>query len=146
MQGRAVCESINRFGFDLYGRLSREDKESNVLLSPFSIASALAMTLIGARGSTAEQLAEVLHFTDFGNEVRTELCVLRALHERLDSWRETDLRVANGLWGHQAYEFLESFREDVRAIFGGVLREVDFGSDADLVCGEVNEWVSDITN
>ena len=144
--GAAVSESINRFAIDCYGLLSKEDKESNLLLSPFSIASALAMILTGARGATAEQLANVLHFTALGDQLRAELRELRALHERFDSGEKIDLRVANGLWGHQAYEFLESYREDVRDIFGGVFRDVDFRSSAESVCREVNDWVSGVTN
>jgi serpin B len=128
---RAVSESINRFGFDFYGPLSRENSESNLLLSPFSIASALAMTLTGARGATAGQLADVRYFNELGDQLQAELRELRALHEWLDSSRDSDLRVANGLWGHTGYEFLDSFREDVMQMFGGVVRDVDFRSDAD---------------
>jgi len=144
--GRAVSECINRFGIDFYGLLSQGEKESNLLLSPFSVASALAMTLTGARGATAEQLADVLHFTELGDQLRAELRELRELHQRLDLGESSDLRTANGLWGHTGYEFLKSFREDVRDTFGGVLRDVDFDRDAESVRREVNDWVSDVTH
>jgi serpin B len=146
LPGKAASESINQFGIDFYGLLSQEDNESNLLLSPFSIASALAMTLTGARGATAEQLADALYFTELGDQLRAELRELRELHQRLDLGESSDLRTANGLWGHTGHEFLESFREDVRDIFGGVLRDVDFEREAESVRREINDWVSDVTH
>lgn len=144
--GAAVSESINQFAIECFGRLSSERIEDNLLLSPFSIASALAMILTGARGATAKQLADVLHFTEVGDRLQAELREVRALHERFDSWEMCDLRVANGLWGDDRYEFLESFREDLRDTFGGVFRDVDFRSSAESVRLEINDWVSNVTN
>jgi hypothetical protein len=51
----------NGFTFALYQRLRTE--EGNLFFSPYSISLALAMTYAGARGETAEQMAETLHFT-----------------------------------------------------------------------------------
>jgi len=144
--GAALSKSFNRFAIDAYGDLSAEDSKSNLLLSPFSIASALAMVLTGARGSTAKQLADVLHLDGLGDRLQHEYCAIRTLQERVDTCEKTDFRIANGLWGHNAYEFAESYRADVRDIFGGVIRDVDFRSDAESVRREVNDWVAQVTN
>ena len=58
---RAVVEGNNRFALDLYGRL-RSGQPGNLFFSPGSLSTALAMTYAGARGQTAEQMAQVLHF------------------------------------------------------------------------------------
>src|SRR5579875_1713983 len=59
---RAVAEDSNRFALDLYARL-RTGQADNLFFSPASLSAALAMTYAGARGQTAEQMAQVLHFT-----------------------------------------------------------------------------------
>jgi serpin B len=41
---------------------------------------------------------------------------------------------------------VESFRTDVRDVFGGVIRDADFRIDAESVRREVNDWVAQITN
>ncbi|KAM8731808.1 leukocyte elastase inhibitor-like isoform 1-T4 [Acanthopagrus schlegelii] len=52
------------FCLDLLKKLSEEDKTGNVFYSPFSISSALAMVMMGAGGNTANQMSEVLCFTE----------------------------------------------------------------------------------
>jgi serpin B len=144
--GAALSRSINRFAIDTYGKLSSDNSSSNLLLSPFSIASALALILTGARGITARQLADALHLDKLGDRLRDEYRAIRTLHERFDSWDKTDIRIANGLWGHIAYEFSESFRADVQDVFGGEIRDADFSSEAESVRREVNDWVAKTTN
>ena len=57
----------NGFAVDLYRQLSKA--QGNLFCSPFSLSSALAMTFAGARGNTAGQMAQTLHFDlDDGDE------------------------------------------------------------------------------
>jgi len=50
------------FAFDLYQNL-REERDGNLIYSPYSISLALAMTYAGARGETEQQMADTLHLT-----------------------------------------------------------------------------------
>src|SRR4051794_41104090 len=54
------AEANNAFACDLYARLAKGG-EGNLFCSPYSIETALAMTLAGAKGETAGQMAKVLH-------------------------------------------------------------------------------------
>ena len=56
----SVVEGNSQFAVDLYGKL--KGQAGNLFFSPSSISIALAMTYAGARGETAKQMAEVLHF------------------------------------------------------------------------------------
>ena len=58
----AVVQGNDAFALALYAKLRAENK-GNVFLSPYSISTALAMTYAGAKGKTAAEMAEVLHFT-----------------------------------------------------------------------------------
>src|SRR5690348_9090175 len=51
-------EGLNRFAADLYTKIA--GKGGNVVFSPVSISTALAMALAGARGQTAEEMKAVL--------------------------------------------------------------------------------------
>lgn len=52
----------NSFAFELYKKLA--EKEGNLFFSPYSISAALSMTIEGAKGPTAEQMASVLQIPD----------------------------------------------------------------------------------
>src|SRR5215469_1582125 len=49
------------FGLGLAGDICRAQPDSNVVLSPVSVASALGLALLGARGTTAAVMARVMH-------------------------------------------------------------------------------------
>ncbi|NWI30626.1 SPB10 protein, partial [Sula dactylatra] len=58
-----VSTSVGKFTVDLFNRLNETNKGTNVFFSPWSISSALALMYLGAKGNTATEMAEVLHFT-----------------------------------------------------------------------------------
>src|ERR1019366_10491325 len=55
-----AAAGINRLGLELYQRQALRAPGANVLLSPYSIATALAMTYPGARGATRAELQSAL--------------------------------------------------------------------------------------
>ncbi|NWW45222.1 SPB10 protein, partial [Pedionomus torquatus] len=58
-----VSTSVGKFTVDLFNKLNETNKGKNIFFSPWSISSALALTYLGAKGNTATEMAEVLHFT-----------------------------------------------------------------------------------
>ena len=58
----AIASSNNQFAFDFYPSINATDEGKNIFVSPFSVSTALAMTLEGSRGNTQKQMAGVLHF------------------------------------------------------------------------------------
>jgi len=59
---KALVDGNNQFAIELYKAVAAK-QTGNLLISPYSISSALAMTYAGARGETATQMAKTLHFT-----------------------------------------------------------------------------------
>jgi serine protease inhibitor len=56
------------FGLDVLGAWCRTDPRANLVLSPSSLASGLGMAYLGARGSTAQAMAGVLHLPVAGGQ------------------------------------------------------------------------------
>uniref|UniRef100_A0A8C7WUD9 Serpin domain-containing protein n=1 Tax=Oryzias sinensis TaxID=183150 RepID=A0A8C7WUD9_9TELE len=56
------------FSLAMFRQLSEDHNTTNIFFSPFSISSALAMVMLGARGDTATQMAELCFcfFTQLG--------------------------------------------------------------------------------
>ncbi|XP_024910502.1 leukocyte elastase inhibitor-like [Cynoglossus semilaevis] len=60
----ALSRANTEFCLDLFKKLTEKNKTGNVFFSPFSISSALAMVMLGARGNTHTQMSEVLKFIE----------------------------------------------------------------------------------
>ncbi|QDV19676.1 Serpin (serine protease inhibitor) [Gimesia panareensis] len=138
---RATVEDCNRFACALFQQLSAQNS-GNLFFSPASISTALAMTLAGARGETAQEMHNALQLTQEGAQ-------LHAAFQRLLSETRTggvELDVANQLWGKTGYHFLAPFLETIRDCYDGGLQLVDFQEEPAAAADQINEWVSRATH
>ncbi len=142
-----VAASGNAFAFDLYQRLRADP--SNLIYSPYSIAAALTMTYAGARGTTAQQMAGVLHISLPPDELHPAMAALHAdllAVEPADSGEEPlRLSIANAVWGQQGYPFRAEYLDLLDEYYGAGLRLLDFVAAPEPARQAINDWVSDET-
>ena len=144
-----LVEGNSAFAFELYQAL--KGKEGNLFYSPYSISLALAMTYAGARGETAEQMAETLHFVLDQDGLHPAFNWLDAeLASRGEGAQGKDdegfrLNIANAIWGEKDYAFLPDFLDVLAENYGAGLRVMDFITRAEESRLAINEWVSDQT-
>ena len=137
----AGVAASNSFAFELYRQVGA--KPGNTFFSPASIAITLAMTGLGARGKTQEQMERVL-----GVEVtqRTPFHeAYSALSRHLGTFGEgagVELRVANQLWGQEGYAFLESFLDATKTWYGAPMELLDFEKFPEQARQLINQHVS----
>ncbi|GAI43201.1 unnamed protein product, partial [marine sediment metagenome] len=100
----------SEFAFNLYRALREE--EGNLFYSPHSISLALAMTYAGARGETAQQMADTLCFDLPDRQLHPAFNWLDIeLTSRGEGAKGKDgegfrLNIVNAIWGQKDYEFL----------------------------------------
>ncbi|MBN1319689.1 MAG: serpin family protein [Thermoleophilia bacterium] len=151
---RAAASSLQAFGIDLYGILATEAGEGNLVFSPSSIVTALAMTHAGAAGATAEEMAATLHFTLEGDALHQAFNSLdTALESR--SWSKKDpegkewgvlVKTANSLWGQNGITFEKLFLDTLASNYGAGMRLVDYMTAAEEARVAINRWVAGETN
>jgi serpin B len=142
----AAGQSINALGLDLYNELQTTPGGSgNMLLSPLSISTALAMAYAGAQGETAAQMASVLHLSgsqaDTAQEFGTLLADLNSAGQG-----QYALSVADALWGQQGLQFLTQFLDTMQTSYGGAFNQANFAGNPDAAIQTINNWVSQQTN
>lgn len=130
------------FAFELYRNV--KESEGNLLFSPLSISTALAMTYAGARGNTEMQMAQTLHFSLGQKEIHP---VFGSLMSRLKGVQESGdvkLMIANSLWPQIDYSFLQEFISLTTEHYGAGINPVDY-SDAEAARKKINKWVAENT-
>jgi len=137
----ALVRGNNAFAFDLYRAAA--SGEDDLVLSPASVSVAMAMTWAGARGRTAEQMAEALHFELPQERLHPAMARLRS--DLLDEVAGVELAVANRLWGQQGAAFLDPFLAVTRDSYGAQTVEADFAGDPEGVRADINRWVDEQT-
>jgi serpin B len=142
-----LVDGNNAFALDIYQTLRSES--GNLILSPFSISLALAMTYAGARGETETQMADVLHFTS-QDKVHPAFNALDLALEKepvnLDEEQEPlKLNVANAVWAEQTYPFLPEFLDIIAVNYGAGVQLADFINKPNEERLAINDWVSEQT-
>jgi serpin B len=132
------------FAFDLYSRL--REREGNLVVSPVSIATALGMTLAGARGETEQEIANVLHVAGLSRDEahRAAADLQNDLNGRGDE-REYTLAIANRLWAQDDQTILDDFSALIQQHYGADIGRVDFINKPDAAAKEVNTWAARAT-
>jgi serpin B len=144
-----LVEGNSAFAFKLYQEL--KGKEGNLFYSPYSISLALAMTYAGARGETAQQMADTLQFMLEQDRLHSAFNWLDAeLASRGEGAQGKDgegfrLNIVNAIWGQKDYGFLSTFLDVLAENYGAGLRVLDFITETEKSRLAINKWVSDQT-
>lgn len=127
------------FSMALLKKLSEKNNTANIFFSPFSISSALAMVLLGARGNTATQMSECLKTHNIQDDIHASFAKLLSELNKADA--PYALSVANRLYGEQSYQFVEEFLTLTRKHYSAELESVDFINKSEAARLNINNWV-----
>ena len=147
----ADIETVARADAELGLRLLRlaGAEGGNTFLSPYSIATALAMLLPGAKGATEAEIAQVLGAAGVASyhpaRGALEATVTTPAEVAEDQGDPLVLRAANQLFGQEGYAFLDDYVDTLGRFYGAPLVAVDYATDPEGSRRLVNGWVADQT-
>ncbi len=135
-------QSTAALGLDLLRKLPA----GNVVFSPDSIETAVAMAGTGAGGTTAEQIAHVLHLPSaaaFGSVGRLQARIAAEQAATADGDPEAPrLKIADGLFLQQGFPAAAPFLTALSQNFAATPQTVDFERQPAAAVQAINEWVS----
>ena len=132
---------IRAFTLEFYQTFRKES--GNLLYSPYSVSVALAITWAGARGETAAQMADALHFTLPDTRLHTTFNVLDLMFETRGWGYDIRLDVKNSVWAQKDFPVLPYFLDIQAEHYGAGLSLLDFIDVQDPSRIVINDWVSD---
>ena len=135
-------DAVNSFSFKIFEELFEEDN-NNLFISPYSIFTALAMTYEGAKGETAEEMADVLHVEQDNESFHL---YMKTLYDVLNIQNiDYNISTANALWVKKNLQLLEEYLNIIREFYGGDATEVDYSNPSESAA-IINQWVENQTN
>ncbi|XP_042318100.1 serpin B6 [Sceloporus undulatus] len=138
-----LTEANTAFALNLFKKLSEKDRTKNVFFSPMSISSALSMVLLGAKGSTAAQMATVLSVTK-SEEMHQGYEKLISEINKPDT--KYLLKLANRLFGEESYNFLAPFLDSSQKFYHANLEKLNFIKTSEDSRKHINTWVEEQTS
>lgn len=142
-QVQKVAAANTDFGFRLLKQLARETPSQNVFYSPFSVTSALTLTLNGAGGSTRKDMAAALGLPGVTAD-QTDHAYGLLLPSLENPDPQVTLTVANALWAGKGTPFNPQFQAEAQRFFGAQVQTLDMASPS--AADTINGWVSEKTH
>ena len=138
------------FAIDFYKHFAKS-QTGNVVVSPHSIASALAMTYAGAVGDTQKDMATALHFGLGPDRLHPAFnwmdLELASRGKGATAKDGTPQRIAvnNALFGEKTLHFEKPFLDTLAVNYDAGMKTVDFKNAPDAARLGINGWVKDKT-
>ncbi len=139
-----MVKAANVFAVNLYTKLAAIQARKNLFLSPLSIQVALAMTAVGAKGQTRQDLIDLIGAPDNVEEQNQQYAQLLQSVSG-EGKRPFELIIATALWGQKGYHVKPAFQEAIADFYNGALHLVDFRNEPDEAVNKINAWVTSKT-
>ena len=131
------------FALDLFKKISEDDSDGNIFISPFSISTALTMTANGANSQTLEEMQSTLRVNGMEmGAVNGGYQQLLDILPNLDP--KSNLKLANSLWPQEGSNVLPSFLDLVSNYFNSEVHPTDPRQAG--AKDTINEWIEDNTD
>ncbi len=131
-----------QFAIELHQQLATA--QGNLIFSPFSIRSALAMTASGAEGATNREILRTIHLPE-GDVVQEAVGALVRWLNWSGERATFQLRIVNTLWGQKGIDWKEDFLNRLKDDYAASLQEIDF-DQSQAARQTINCWVREKTN
>jgi serpin B len=146
-----AVDAVNNFGFDLLAPYLGA-ANGNVVLSPWSIANALAMAHAGAVGDTASEMEHVLHIADPGGIDAAMNAVGLALAARNGSFPSAnrsgaiEMTTADRAFAQKGLTVAPAYLDTLARYYGAGVGLVDYAKASEAARQAINAWVNDQTH
>jgi len=144
LKQREVVTSANRFAFDLFKPVvAGEEPGTNIMISPFSITSALSMTLNGAAGETFDAVKASLRYDAMSlDEVNDTYRKL--VSEMVPVDERVVMEIANSVWVENQFPVKDEFIEALKKWYLAEARNFNVSDPGSV--NIINGWIEEKTH
>ncbi|GAB0096979.1 uncharacterized protein DMENIID0001_125650 [Sergentomyia squamirostris] len=135
-----LTKSFSKFAIQLYQECVAE-KGGNVIISPFSIQTALSLALMGATGGTLQEMSNVM-----GYQNQDKKTIAENFGTLLSTYKNSPLlKIANKVYLQNNFHVKPQFNELATNKFNSEAQSLNFADNVNSA-RTINTWVEDKTN
>ncbi len=142
---RPLAAADTAFGLDVLREWCAQYPQQNLVFSPSTLATALGMAYLGARDSTAQVMAGVLHLPAVGGQALA--AELQARTKALSSLQSPGVTLAasDNVWADPALPILRGYLNAVATGYDAGVTPAPFSTDAQAAAEEINNSIAQAT-
>uniref|UniRef100_A0A3P9KZW6 Plasminogen activator inhibitor 1 n=1 Tax=Oryzias latipes TaxID=8090 RepID=A0A3P9KZW6_ORYLA len=135
----SLQEKQNDFGLKVFSQVAEDSVDQNLALSPYGVASVMAMAQLGAEGDTYRALTAAMGFS-----LRDRGMPRQQRFLQRDLASEEGVNIASGVMVERKMSLEKGYRRALAKTFQTYPHQVDF-TKSDQAVNIINAWVSDHT-
>ena len=140
----SYSSDYNKYAFNIMSvAASKEDEDTNIMVSPASIMFAMDLCAAGANGDTLDQINGV--FTESGDPLEQQAYASEMM-DKINGADKIDFNCANAIWNNSdivGEKMNQDYIDYVEDTFEAEISVTKFTAET---LGEINDWVSDQTD
>ncbi len=147
-QQERIIEGNNRFAHELFLALHKHEPSENLVISPLSISSSLAMATLIAEGETKLEMCKALHLLPSNILIdKGFLEIHRFLKSGFAAEEEpVHLNLTSAIWMQSGLHAVPYLPSGVAHFWEEGIHYSDFLGAPELALKEINEWADNETN
>ena len=136
----------SHFAISLFSSIIASNPQDNVVLSPMSISSALALVAAGSKGKTLEEIEKALDWKAGSKDDGLAVAIIEEAKKTAEECTKScSLKSANGIWLENDLSVNIGYKNFLKK-FGIQAVQVDFKRDSARATNMINKWVEEETN
>ncbi|XP_021508077.1 serpin B5 [Meriones unguiculatus] len=131
------------FAVDFFKQLAEKEPAGNVLFSPICLSTSLSLAQVGAKGNTANEISQVLHFENV-KDVPFGFQTVTSDVNKLSSFYS--LKLIKRLYVDKSLNPSTEFISSTKRPYANELETVDFKDKLEETKGQINSSIKELTD
>jgi serine protease inhibitor len=136
-----ISVANNKLAFKFLNATIKSNAKDDIVISPLSLTTVLALTQNGAAGNTKEEMLKVLELKGCDNNTINES--YKNIIANFNSLKGIETKMADSVWIKKGLQVKEEVKNIGRNYFEADVNEVDFSKKETI--DTINNWVSERT-
>lgn len=133
-----ISEANNKVAFKFLNEMVKTHKNENVIISPLSLNTVLALTQNGADGKTKEEMLQSLEMKELDDRTINES--YQSVIAHYNSLKSIEIKMGNSIWMNKGLLVREDFKSIGRNFYEAEISTVDFTKNS--ATETINKWIS----